>query len=193
MGIRVPFDRDYDSRWLRVGWKKMKKQRGDAWDRREIMKRRERKEVKGNDERGKRELAKLDNGEGFLEQTPDVSGEWMKRDTYRKAKREQWPRYYFLFAASDQPLTISPVRRCSSTPSFYLSFFPSTLLPFSPFFPFNLSLPFSVCLSSRVRSFFPDCCNATTIADQNPRLRARYLPNKRIISAWLRCFVRSTE
>lgn len=39
------------------------------------MKRRERKEVKGNDERGKRELAKLDNGEGFLEQTPDVSGE----------------------------------------------------------------------------------------------------------------------
>lgn len=140
MGIRVPFDNDYDSRWLRVGWKKMKKQRGDAWDRREIMKRRERKEVKGNDERGKRELAKLDNGEGFLEQTPDVSGEWMKRDTYRKAKREQWPRYYFLFAASDQPLTISPVRRCSSTPSFYHSFFLSTLLPFSPFFPFDLSL-----------------------------------------------------
>lgn len=33
-----------------------------------------RKEVKGNDEKGKRELAKLDNGEGFLEQTPDVNG-----------------------------------------------------------------------------------------------------------------------
>lgn len=38
---------------------------------------RKKEKAKGNDEGGKRELAKLDNGEGFLEQTPSPSAQML--------------------------------------------------------------------------------------------------------------------
>lgn len=121
----------------------------------------------------KRELAKLDNGEGFLEQTPDVNGGGVN-EARRKSKTGTMAAVLFSVCCVRPTTTHTPplsrLVGARLLPSFLFAIL-SPSLPSSPLIflhSFSLRPSFA---SSRFR-FFPRCCN------QNPRLRPRYLPNK---------------